>query len=285
MQLMEQFQRDIEMSGLKPYTCKGYLSTVSIFLKSLTKAEDEVTLQDVQEFLRCLRYEKKLTIGTVNNYRSGIKFLFEVTLDRGWNDRKIPRIRGYRPVPLILCRDEMERLFDAAENMLYKTILVTIYGSGLRIGEAVSLKVRDIDSQRMQVHIREGKNGNARMGILSQKSLDQLRNYIREWKCRFGYRFLPDDPLFPSPIKNESCLHISSASVEHAVREAAEKAGITKHVTAHTMRHSFATHLLEAGESIFVIKQLLGHQSIGSTCVYLQLVDISQMGVKSPLDM
>lgn len=284
MQLMEQFRKDIEMSGLKPYTCQGYLSTVSIFLSSLTKTDDEITLKDVQDFLRYLRYDKKLTIGTVNNYRSGIKFLFEMTLDKGWNDRKIPRIRGYKPIPSILCREECERLFDVAENTFYKTILHTIYGSGLRVGEAVSLKVRDIDSKRMQIHIREGKSGHARFSILSQKNLEQLRNYLREQKARTGYAFLPDDFLFPSPVKTAVCPHISSKSVEHAVREAAQKAGITKHITAHSLRHAFAVHLLESGESIFAIKQLLGHQSISSTCYYLQLVDISKMGVKSPLD-
>ena len=283
--LMDKFKKDIEMSGLKTYTRLHYISEVSAFLKYVDKSEDEITLQDVQDFLHYLRYEKKLAIGTVNNYRAGIKFLFEVTLDKGWNDRKIPRIRGYKPLPSVLDKTEVISLIDHVPDIMYKAILNTVYSSGMRVGEVVSLKVKDIDSKRMQIYISAAKNGNARYTILSEKNLMLLRNYIREYRAKTGYPFTLEDYLFPSPRTKNSQKHITSRCIEYAIQDAAIKAGITKKVTVHTLRHSFATHLLEAGQNIFYIKQLLGHSSISSTCIYLHLMDISQMGIKSPLDM
>ena len=285
MQLIDRFKQDIGMGEFKKETYNMYKSTVSIFLNHIDKAEEDISLKDVQDFIRYLRYEKKLSIGTINNYRSGIKYLFEVTLDKGWNDRKVPRIRGYNPLPSVLDRNEVKNLINAVPHVMYKTVLSTIYSSGLRVREAVTLKCRDIDSKRMQIYVSEGKNSNARYTILSEKNLILLRDYVKLWKKRTGYSFAVDDYLFPSPYKRDRGKHISTRSIQKSITKAAKEANINKNATVHTLRHCFATHLLESGESLLNIKHLLGHNSIRSTCIYLHLVDVTKMGIKSPFDM
>jgi len=282
MEIIDKMNRDLQISGLKEETCEGHIRKVKIFLRTIKTPIGEITQNDVLEFLRHLRYEKNYSIGTVNNYRSAIKYLYEVTLGKQWSDKKVPRLRGYKPLPSVLSKSEVIKFIEAMPNKMYRTILYTMYSSGLRVGEAVALKVKDIDSERMQIYVEKSKSGSARYAILSEKNLELLRSYVREWKKKYRYSFTPESFLFPSShLKGE---HISKKTIKNRVSELAQKISFGKKITSHTLRHSFATHLLEAGVDIFHIKELLGHRSIQSTSVYVHTASLSNMNVKSPFD-
>ncbi len=220
--------------------------------------------------------ERKLCAGSINTYNSGLRFLYQIVLDRPLETTKIPSHKNNRPIPDILTKEEVGKLLQATKSLRDKALLATIYGSGIRISEAVSLKVQDIDSANMQLLIRNGKGGKDRFAILSDASLVLLRAY---WKER-----RPTGWLFTSVSRNKTGSHLTKRGALNIFHEAAATAGITKQVTPHTLRHSFATHLLEDGVDLFHIKQLLGHANVSTTCFYLHLVKISEMHVKSPLD-
>jgi site-specific recombinase XerD len=257
----------LEMSGLKKETCESYVYRVDSFLKTIEKDVYEITLDDVLDFLRTLRYEKNYAIGTVNYYRTSIKYFYEAVLEKQWINRKVPRLKGYKPLPAVLSRTETIEFIKLMDNEMYRIILYTMYSSGLRIGEAVSLKVKNIDSKRMQIYIEKSKSGRARYAILSEKNLSILRRYILKRKKRYLYSFEPDDFLFPSNRIEGS--HISKKTMKNNITKIVQKHGIKKRITSHTLRHCFASHLLESGVDIFCIKELLGHSSIQSTNVYL----------------
>lgn len=282
MYIYEKMKRDIQMSGFKDITCEGYLRRVNIFLRTLTTPVEEITLDDILEFLRHLRYEKKYCIGTVNSYRSALKYFYEVTLEKPWSDKKVPRLRGYKPLPSILSKSEVFAFIEAMPNKMYKTILYTMYSAGLRVGEAVALKVKDIDSDRMQIYIEKSKSGSARYAILSQNNLNLLRDHVREWKKRYGYKFMSDSYLFPSPHLKGA--HISKKTIKNRISELTQRIDFGKKVTSHSLRHAFGSHLYEAGVDIFKIQKLMGHKSLQSTRVYVHLASMSNMGVKSPFD-
>lgn len=282
MEIIDRMKKDLEMSGLKDETCEGHIRKVKVFLRTLKIPADKITLNDVLEFLRDLRYEKNYSIGTVNNYRSAIKYFFEVTLEKQWSDKKIPRLRGYKPLPSILSKSEVVTFIEAMPNKMYRTILYTMSSSGLRVGEAVALRVKDIDSKRMQLYVEKSKNGFARYTILSQKNLELLRDYVREWKKRYRYSFSPESYLFPSSHLRGK--HISKKTIKNRVSELTQKINFVKKITSHSLRHAFGSHLYEAGVDIFRIKELMGHRSIQSTNLYVHMASLSKMNVKSPFD-
>lgn len=273
----------LEMSGLKKETCESYVYRVDSFLRTIEKDTSDITLDDISDFLRVLRYERNYCIGTVNYYRSAIKYFYEVVLEKQWINRKVPRLKGYKPLPAVLSKTETIEFIESMDNEMYKIILYTMYSSGLRIGEAVSLKVKNIDSKRMQIYIEESKSGRARYAILSEKNLSILRQYVLKWKKRYNYTFKPDDFLFPSNRIAE--FHVSKKTIKNNITKTVKKHGFKKRITSHTLRHCFASHLLESGVDIFCIKELLGHSSIQSTNVYLHIASFSSMNIKSPLDL
>ena len=193
-------------------------------------------------------------------------------MDRPLNLFQIPCHRKQRSFPDILTKDEVKLLLDACDNLRDKCILTTTYSAGMRLDEVAHLMVADIDSQKMQIFIPKGKGGKDRFAILSQANLHILWEY---WKA---YR--PKEYLFLSRYRRT----MTNKAVEDVFHKARKLAGITKKVSIHTLRHSFDTHLLEDGVSIYHIKQLLGHADISTTCFYLHLVKISELNVQSPLD-
>lgn len=203
-----------------------------------------------------------------------MRFLYGKVLDINLEVRKIPRHRKNRKLPAIFTQEELQSLFNACDNLRDKCILMTLYGAGLRVSEVASLKVSDIDSEKMQLFIRNGKGGKDRYALLSQSNLDILRTY---WKA---YR--PKDWLFYG--RNHTQTHITPRAIQQLFAKYVGKAKITKPVTVQSLRHSFATHLLESGTDVFRIKQMLGHTDITSTCFYLHLVKIESLNVISPLD-
>jgi integrase/recombinase XerD len=274
IQVLEKLKFDVELRGLSKNTQDEYFTKAKIFQDHFDKPATDLGEKDIREFLHYLTTEKKLTSGSVNSYNSGLRFLYGVTLNVNLNCKQIPRHRKQRKFPDILDQDELENLFNSCDNLRDKCILMTIYGSGLRLNEATCLKVSDIDSKKMQLFIRNAKGSKDRYALLSQSNLEILRDYWRSYH--------PKEWLFYS--RNHTNTHINSRSVQNIFHKCVYKANITKKVTIHSLRHSFATHLLESGTSIYSIKQLLGHSDISSTCFYLHLLKIDGLNVESPLD-
>jgi integrase/recombinase XerD len=275
MDILEKLLFDMQLYGMSEVSQKNYKYHVRRFDEFNEKSLEEATLDDVRVFLHDLRHNKKLGIGTVNYFHTCIKFLFQVTLEKVWNDWRVPRLRGYKTIPVILSRGEVKRLIVSIDDLKYKAILSCIYSAGLRVSEACRLKVKDVDSSNMQIFIRKSKGNKDRYTILSKTNLSILRKYWQQ--CG-----RPKEYLFPGQSGDKP---LSTASVRQALNETCEKAGITKKITVHTLRHCFSTHLLEAGTNIFALKLLLGHASISSTCRYLNLVRMDAFEIKSPLDM
>lgn len=201
-----------------------------------------------------------------------MRFLYGKVLDIPMDFAKIPSHRSYRSIPDILTKEEVRLLFSSCDSLRDKTILMTAYGAGLRVSEVANLKVSDIDSVNMQILIRNGKGGKDRFALLSQANLDVLREH---W-----LKYRPREYLFLSRLGRP----MSIRSMQDVFNKTKRLAGIQKKVTMHTLRHCFATHLLEDGVSIYHIKQLLGHAAISTTCFYLHLMRIRDLDVVSPLD-
>ena len=275
-EVIEKVRFYAKLRGLSKNTEEEYASRARTFQKHYNKPVTELGLPDIQNYLHYLFTEHKLCSGSINAYNSSLRFLYQIVLDRPLDTTKIPCHKKNRPIPDILTKEEVGKLLQATKSLRDETLLATIYGAGLRISEAVSLKVSDINSTNMQLFIRNGKGGKDRFAILSDVNLNLLRAHWKEYR--------PTHWLFTSVSHNKTGSHLTSRGAMNIFHEAVAAAGITKHVTVHTLRHSFATHLLEDGVDLFHIKQLLGHSDISTTCFYLHLVKISKMHVSSPLD-
>lgn len=272
-ELENQMKINMELRGFSPKTIRNYVLHVSNFAKHYNKSLEQLGENEIQNYLHYCITEKHLGEGTVNYYHSAIKFFYTKVLDRGWKQEKIPRAKEGRKLPVILSQSEVKAILEATENLKYNTILSTIYGAGLRISEAARLKVTDIDSKNMQIIIRQGKGKKDRYSILSKNNLNLLREY---WK-----RYKPETYLFPG--KNPTG-HLTVRTIQKIFDEAKNTAGVKKDATVHTLRHSFATHLLEAGTDICYIQRLLGHTSLQTTTIYLHLRRVDLLNIKSPLD-
>ena len=211
--------------------------------------------------------------GTVNGTGSALRFLFDITLDRPEIVRHLPVAREPRKAPVILSPEEVARMLEAAPGVKYKAALSVAYGAGLRVSEVVALKVSDIDSARMMIRIEQGKRRKDRYAMLSPRLLDLLRDWWLVCRSR-GWLFPGRDPLQP----------ITTRQLTRACHTAAQAAGIEKHVSPHTLRHSFATHLLEQNVDVRVIQVLLGHTKLDTTARYTQVATNTIRNVTSPLD-
>ena len=275
-EVLERVRFHAELRGLSKHTVGEYCSKAKLFQNHYGKPATELNISDIQNYLHHLKFERKLSATSINTMNSGLRFLYNVALDTPLNLHKIPCMRKVRSFPDILTREEVFILFEACGNLRDKCMLMLGYSAGLRVSEIAALRVSDIDSQNMQIFIHQGKGGKDRYAILSQVMLDTLREY---WKA---YR--PNKYLFHSLSHYKAGEHITSRGIQNAFNSVKQSAGIQKKIVFHTLRHSFATHLLEDGVSIYVIKQLLGHADISTTSFYCHLVKISQMNVQSPLD-
>jgi len=274
-EILEKLKFDTELRGLSKNTQDEYYTKAKIFQDHFNLPATELGEKDIRVFLHYLSTVKGLCSGTVNSYNSGLRFLYGITLNINLNCKQIPRHRKIRKFPDILTQEEIQTLFGVCDNLRDKCILMTLYGAGIRLSEVASLKVSDIDSNKMQLFIRNGKGAKDRYALLSQSNLEILRDY---WKA-----YHPKEWLFYS--RENTGTHITSRAVQNIFHKYINKTDITKKVTIHSIRHSFATHLLEVGTSIFHIKQLLGHSDISTTCFYLHLLKIQSLNVISPLDM
>ncbi|MCC5912500.1 MAG: site-specific integrase [Clostridiaceae bacterium] len=254
-------------------TVKNYIEHVSRFSKHFDQSPELLGEDDIREYLYYCITEKKLSEGSVNAIYSGLKFFYTKTLSRGWDLDKLSPMKEPKKLPVVLSQSEVKAILEATTNLQHKAILMTIYSAGLRVKEASNLKISDIASKNMQIIIHSGKRKKDRNTLLSQTNLDILREY---WQA-----YHPKPFLFPGADKNGS---ISVRTIQRVFQNSKEKAGIKKAATVHTLRHSFATHLLEAGTDLFHIQRLLGHSSISTTTIYLHLRRMDLLNVVSPLD-
>lgn len=221
--------------------------------------------------------DRKLSASTVEGYASALRFLFVKTLRRPYLPEQIPFPKRARRLPIVLSPEEVARLIDSARTLMQRAILMTLYATGLRRAELCRLKVADIDSERMVIHVHEGKGGQDRDVLLSAKLLETLRQYWRWMK--------PKTWLFPGMVNNlRADVPIDTTVVWQAVQWAKQRAGITKRISPHTLRHSFPTHMLEGGADLRSIQVLLGHAKLADTTLYLHLSRRHLQAVASPLE-
>ena len=269
---------DMAMRGLREGTQRDYIRFVRSFAAFLGRSPDTATAEDVRRF-QIHQAETGVQPPTVNGSVSALRFLFTVTLDRPDLSRRLVLVRQPRKLPAVLSVEEVGRLLEAAPGPKHKAALGTAYGAGLRVSEVVALKVGDIDSTRMLIRVEQGKGRKDRNAMLSPQLLALLRQWWREGKRR-GV-MLPEGWLFPG----RNCLEpLSTRQLNRAVHEAAEAAGIKKRVSPHTLRHSFATHLLEQDVDIRVIQVLLGHSKLDTTALYARVATKTIRAVTSPLE-
>lgn len=271
--LREEMKGDLELRGLSPETQKIYLYYVTNFSRYFNRSPYHLGKREIREYLLYLLREKKASASTVNLCYSALKFLYAKTLRRDEIMEKIPRLRSTKKLPVVLERQEVESLFSVMKNLKHRAILMLIYSSGLRLREASYLKVSDIDSKRMVLRIRQGKGRKDRYTLLSTLALEVLRKYWRH--CR------PKEWLFPGRLSDKP---LSVRSIQRVFKKARTLAGIRKPATVHTLRHSFATHLLEQGTDLHRIQLLLGHRSLKTTAIYLHVSRKELVRIVSPLD-
>lgn len=271
--LMEQY---LQLRGRSDHTVTNYMRVVRAFevAHHIRSRDDweQVREEDVIEHLLKLKNAGK-SASTVNQARAGLKYLFEEVLERPW-ELKIGCHKRPKKLPRVLTKNQVRDVINAMENRKHRLVAMTMYSAGLRVGEAVKLKPRDINSTAMCIHVRGGKGDKDRLAMLSQKFLEELRIY---WKAQ-----RPKDWLFPGKTQAD---HLSTRAVQQAVQEAGLVAGISQPVSPHVFRHSFATHLLEAGTPLPYIQKLLGHSSITTTMIYLEVASHRATAVTSPLDL
>lgn len=274
-QLIAKLQEDLVLRGLAPRTQQNYIRCARAFLAYGNRPVEQLEGNDIRHFLLYLIQEKKFATKTVNLHSSAIRFLFAVTLDRPLNYLQVPRMKIQKKLPVLLSRAEVFSLFEHCSNLKHRAMLMVIYSAGLRVSEAAALKIQHIDSKAMRLLVACGKGGKARYTLLSEACLLDLRAYWRVYRPEH-----PEGWLF---LGTYNVTHITSRSIQQAFVDACERAGITKPVSIHSLRHAFATHLLEDGATLLQVKELLGHASIQTTTIYLHLANLTA-GLKSPLD-
>lgn len=274
-QVLARLKEDILLRGLSQRTLESYTSHARIFLKYCNRPSEQLNEDDIRKFLLHLINDKRVSPSTVNNYNAAIRFLFAVTFNRTLNYLQIPRQKKRVTLPEILTREEVSAIIDSCNNIKHKAMLAVIYGSGLRVSEAAALKIQHIDSKNMRLFVASGKGRKDRYTLLSDTCLNVLREYFRTYRPKH-----PEGWLFPGAF---NASHITYRGIELAFDDAVKRTTITKNISVHTLRHAFATHLLEDGATLLQIKELLGHSSIQSTTVYLHLANLTST-IKSPLD-
>jgi site-specific recombinase XerD len=267
-------EADLKLGGYSASTTKIYLLYARRFALHFKRSPARLGEEEIRTFLLHLAEDHRVHHSTYRQYRAALKFLYTVTLRRAWSVAGIAPRRKIHTLPVVLSGEEVTALLSAVESVKYRAVIMTTYAAGLRILEACRLRVEDVDSKRMVLCVRAGKGRRDRYVMLSERLLAFLRAY---WKIE-----RPQDRLFPS---NTKAGHISPESVRAVFKEALHSVGIKKDVTPHVLRHSFATHLLEAGTDLVVIQALLGHQSIQTTSLYTHVSTRHLACTKSPLDL
>jgi site-specific recombinase XerD len=264
----------MEIRNLSHNTQLSYLQQISSFAKYFQRSPETLGPEEIRAYQVHLTNERKLAPGSLCIIASALRFLYKVTLKRTWVDTEIPLPKKPFKLPVVLSREEVAHFFESIASSKHRTILMTAYAAGLRISEVTRLKITDIDSQRMMLRVEQGKGQKDRYVMLSPRLLEILRAY---WKVTH-----PKMWLFPGDIAGRP---ITKDAVEQACQKARRVSGIKKPITPHSLRHGFATHLLEAGTDVRTIQLLMGHRSLATTARYLKVATTTVCATTSPFDL
>jgi len=273
--LQDRMHEDLLLKAYSPHTQKAYLRCARHFASHYMRSPEEMGEQEVRDFLFYLVRDRKASPATLDMYVNALKFLYNITLKRPEDVKGIFHPKRPKTLPVILSPEEVLRVFAAIRSVKHKAIIATAYAAGLRISEVCGLRIADIDSQRMRIHVRSGKGKKDRYVMLGESLLALLRQYYQKGRPQGDY-------LFPGQKPQH---HISTTTVSRVLQKVIRETGLSKKVTMHTLRHCFATHLLEAGTDIRILQVLLGHSSIRTTLLYTHSTDGLVQKLVSPLDM
>ena len=267
---------EVQLRGLSPKTVESYLGRLKLFLKYFNdRPIEEMGEIEIREYLLYL-LNSGHSAGSVNVCNSALRFIFGAVMGRNLNYQLIHRRREYREFPALMSQKELAHFFLSMDSLRDRAMFETVYGAGLRLSEITHLRVQDIDSEQMRIFVHHGKGGKNRYTLLSQRNLEVLREYWREYRPNHpeGYLFYP---------RKQRQKVLTPRSVANAFRNCCRKAGLPDTYTVHTLRHCFATHLLESGAEVCQIKELLGHTFIQTTAFYLHIGNMNKQ-IQSPLD-
>ncbi len=276
--LRKMMLEELERRNYSQSTTRAYLRTIEDLARYYKRPPDQLEPEHIRQYQAYLFRDRKLAPNTVNQRTGALRFFFITVLKKPWSVAETPYPRQNFRLPKILSQEQVAKLIDAATTPFYRTILMTLYATGLRRAELAQLKISDIDSERMVIHVQGGKGRKDRDVMLSPKLLDTLRQHWR------GLRRRPKTWLFPGNRWHTGERPISGKVVWHACRQAATRAGLGDEIHPHTLRHCFATHLLEAGADLRTIQILLGHRDLEETTIYLHLSSLHLSATASPVD-
>lgn len=269
---------ELQRRNFSEDTIRHYVRTVEDFARHFNRPPDRLGLRHIREYQAELFQKRKLSAGSVTYHLAALRFFYIKTLKKAWSVAETPYPKKNYRLPTILSQEEVARLIDAARTPFHRTVLMTLYATGLRCAELTHLKVSDIDSKRMVIHVRGGKGRKDRDVMLSPRLLEELRQHWRRLPRKTS------DWLFPGNRWHTAKHPIDTKMPRHACQGAAKRAGLDYAIHPHTLRHCFATHLLEAGADLRTIQILLGHSSLKETTVYLHLSKRHLSATPSPLD-
>ena len=264
---------DLRIQNYAERTQEIYIGRVAEMACHFNRSPDTLTSEEVRGYLRHLKEERQVSRSAFAQAIAALRFLYRVTLDRPDMVPHLPYPRLKRRHPVVLSPEEVRRLLGAIKNLKHRTVAMVLYGAGLRLGEALSLQLRDVDSARMVLTVRHGKGDQDRQVTLSPVLLQALRTYWRAYE--------PPSCLFPGKDPDQPLSH---SAIQRALKAARLRAGIAKPASPHTLRHSYATHLMEAGTDLRVIQTLLGHRSLRTTAIYTHVATERVRTTRSPLD-
>jgi integrase/recombinase XerD len=276
--LRKMMLEELERRNYSESTVRAYIRTIKDLARYFKRPPDQLGPEQLREYQAYLFRERKLAANTVNQRTAALRFFFVATLRKPWTIAETPYPRKTFRLPKILSPEQVSQLIDAAPTVFYRIVLMSLYATGLRRAELAHLKVSDIDSERMVIHVKGGKGRKDRDVMLSPKLLDELRSYFH------GLRKKPELWLFPGNRWHTGKMPITSKVIWHACRQAATRAGLGDDIHPHTLRHCFATHLLESGADLRTIQLLLGHRDLEETTLYLHLSNARMSATASPLD-
>jgi integrase/recombinase XerD len=271
--LRRRMLEDMQLRNYSAGTQRSYIHYVAGFASHYGISPERLGLDDIRNYQLYLIEQRELAPQSINCFTSAVQFLYTVTLDMPWTREQFTRLSVPYTLPVVLSASEVEEFFRRIGILKHRAVLMLCYGSGLRSSEAVAVKIGDIDSKRMLIRVRQGKGAKDRYTVLSQRLLILLREYYKMQR--------PVEWLFPG---TKAGTHLQPATIREVCRDAVHLAGISKRVTPHTLRHSFATHLLENGHETRAIQVLLGHSRIETTARYIAVTPQSISRIVSPLD-
>lgn len=276
--LRKMMLEELQRRNYAETTIEAYIRAVEDFSRYFHCSPERLGPRHIREYQAALFHTRKFAPSTVTQHLAALRFFYVKTLKKVWSITETPYPKKAVRLPTILSQEEVARLIDAAHPPLHRTLLMALYATGLRRAELARLKLSDVDSQRMVIHVQGGKGRKDRDVLLSAKLLHELKRHWRRLQRK------PSQWLFPGNQNHTSDKPITTKVIWNACRNATKRAGITKPVHPHTLRHCFATHLLEAGADLRIIQTLLGHSDLEETTIYLHLSQRRLNATASPLD-